>query len=170
MALLLAPETDGAFVREPPGFAVHRWTEADGFASDMAFVGPFRARSRSPDRLALAVATNLRVPVLGARRKGTAMHGIEQRIRERAYLLWEEEGRPEGRELEYWERARRLIGAGEAGHDAGNGRAPIDGSLNGAKAASKSNAKSNGKRRRAASASAGPVAGPGGERPQTKPT
>ncbi len=32
----------------------------------------------------------------------------EQRIRERAYFLWEQEGRPEGRDLDYWERAREL--------------------------------------------------------------
>ncbi len=31
-----------------------------------------------------------------------------QRIRERAYLLWEADGRPEGQDLEYWERAREL--------------------------------------------------------------
>ncbi len=35
----------------------------------------------------------------------------EQRIRERAYSLWEEEGRPEGRADEFWERARKLIEA-----------------------------------------------------------
>jgi hypothetical protein len=29
----------------------------------------------------------------------------EQRIRERAYRLWEEEGRQRGREKEHWERA-----------------------------------------------------------------
>ena len=34
----------------------------------------------------------------------------QQRIRERAYLLWEEDGRPEGRADEYWDRARFLIG------------------------------------------------------------
>ena len=34
---------------------------------------------------------------------------LEQRIRERAYSLWEADGRPEGRDLEYWERARELI-------------------------------------------------------------
>jgi len=33
----------------------------------------------------------------------------ESRIRERAYHLWEADGRPHGRELEYWERARELI-------------------------------------------------------------
>jgi hypothetical protein len=32
----------------------------------------------------------------------------QQRIRERAYHLWEQDGRPEGREAEYWERAREL--------------------------------------------------------------
>jgi hypothetical protein len=30
------------------------------------------------------------------------------RIRERAYFLWEAEGRPEGRADDYWERAREL--------------------------------------------------------------
>jgi len=34
----------------------------------------------------------------------------ENRIRERAYHLWEADGRPEGRENEFWERARELIG------------------------------------------------------------
>jgi hypothetical protein len=35
------------------------------------------------------------------------------RIRERAYQLWEEDGRPEGRDLEFWERARELVGMEE---------------------------------------------------------
>jgi hypothetical protein len=33
----------------------------------------------------------------------------EQRIRERAHSLWEQEGRPEGRDREHWERAMREI-------------------------------------------------------------
>jgi hypothetical protein len=36
---------------------------------------------------------------------------LERRIRERAYLLWEAEGRPDGRADEYWHRARGLIEA-----------------------------------------------------------
>jgi hypothetical protein len=36
---------------------------------------------------------------------------IETRIRERAYALWDRDGRPEGRADEYWEKACRLIGA-----------------------------------------------------------
>lgn len=34
---------------------------------------------------------------------------LEERIRHRAYLLWEMEGRQEGGAKEYWERARQLI-------------------------------------------------------------
>lgn len=37
----------------------------------------------------------------------------EARIRERAYHLWEEDGRPEGRDAEFWERAKELIGMEE---------------------------------------------------------
>jgi hypothetical protein len=35
----------------------------------------------------------------------------EENIRMRAYLLWESEGRPEGRADQYWARARELIEA-----------------------------------------------------------
>lgn len=31
--------------------------------------------------------------------------GLEQAVRKRAYVLWEQEGRPEGRTQEYWHRA-----------------------------------------------------------------
>jgi hypothetical protein len=34
----------------------------------------------------------------------------EQTIRERAYALWEESGRPEGQADDFWERARFLTG------------------------------------------------------------
>lgn len=33
----------------------------------------------------------------------------EERIRARAYALWEQQGRPEGRQSENWEQARREI-------------------------------------------------------------
>ncbi len=33
----------------------------------------------------------------------------EHRVRERAYHLWETEGKPHGRDVEFWERARELI-------------------------------------------------------------
>ena len=31
--------------------------------------------------------------------------GLDQVVRERAHLLWEQDGRPEGRAQEYWHRA-----------------------------------------------------------------
>ena len=37
----------------------------------------------------------------------------ENRIRQRAYEIWEQEGRPEGRHAENWERARRELGGGD---------------------------------------------------------
>jgi hypothetical protein len=40
----------------------------------------------------------------------------QQRIRERAYHLWEADGYPHGRELEFWERARELVGMEEHPH------------------------------------------------------
>jgi hypothetical protein len=35
----------------------------------------------------------------------------EQAIRERAYAIWEEEGRPDGRDLDHWRRAEQEIGS-----------------------------------------------------------
>lgn len=43
---------------------------------------------------------------------------LEEKIRERAYHLWETNGKPMGNDLEYWERARELIGM-ENSHGAG---------------------------------------------------
>jgi hypothetical protein len=39
----------------------------------------------------------------------------EQRIRERAYHLWEADGCPDGRDLDYWERARELVAMEDSG-------------------------------------------------------
>jgi hypothetical protein len=33
----------------------------------------------------------------------------EQKIRERAYRIWQDEGRPKGKDAEHWERARQEI-------------------------------------------------------------
>jgi len=38
----------------------------------------------------------------------------EQAIRERAYALWEQDGRPEGRSLAHWSQAETEIAAGQA--------------------------------------------------------
>ena len=34
---------------------------------------------------------------------------LEERIRRKAYELWEEEGRPAGREMDHWDKARILV-------------------------------------------------------------
>ena len=39
----------------------------------------------------------------------------EQRIRERAYAIWEQKGRPEGKDREHWLRAEAEIAAEERG-------------------------------------------------------
>jgi hypothetical protein len=39
----------------------------------------------------------------------------EERIRARAYHLWESEGQPEGRAVEFWERAAELVGMEDSG-------------------------------------------------------
>ena len=41
--------------------------------------------------------------------EGEPASDTEQRVRQRAQLLWEIEGKQEGREEEYWHRARELI-------------------------------------------------------------
>ncbi len=47
----------------------------------------------------------------------------EQKIRDRAYALWEQEGRPEGREHDHWHQAHREI----TGNDGRDGGAHVDG-------------------------------------------
>jgi hypothetical protein len=56
-----------------------------------------------------------------ARATGTAGHkpaasarhesDLQQRIQQRAYQLWESEGRPEGREQAHWQQAQRELSA-----------------------------------------------------------
>lgn len=43
-----------------------------------------------------------------------ARDDVLEPIRTRAYLLWEQAGRPEGGDVEFWERARQEIEAEEA--------------------------------------------------------
>lgn len=52
----------------------------------------------------------------------------EDRIKRRAYELWEAEGRPEGRQAEHWEQAAREI---EAENHTGAGESPEGGQPNG---------------------------------------
>jgi hypothetical protein len=49
------------------------------------------------------------VASLAGRPKEANVNDLEERIRQRAYRLWEEEGRPEGRELVHWDMATELV-------------------------------------------------------------
>jgi hypothetical protein len=41
---------------------------------------------------------------------GTTMEPeIEEKIRERAYAIWKQEGRPDGKHLQHWLKAKRLV-------------------------------------------------------------
>jgi hypothetical protein len=61
-------------------------------------------------------------PALASRRNPLAIDPErEHRIRERAYHLWEADGKPHGHDVEYWERARELVGMEES---AGSGLLP----------------------------------------------
>lgn len=53
--------------------------------------------------------------------------GEVERIRERAYQLWEQDGRPEGRDLDYWYRAEaELRGEGASGLESPSGNSAAD--------------------------------------------
>jgi hypothetical protein len=53
-----------------------------------------------------------------------AMNGLEEKIRQRAYELWEKSGQKEGSEMDFWLQAEREIAEG------GNA-APPTGSMTG---------------------------------------
>ena len=44
-------------------------------------------------------------------------HSNEQTVRDRAYFIWEHEGRPEGRAYDHWYRAIREVFRPEPGRD-----------------------------------------------------
>jgi hypothetical protein len=46
-------------------------------------------------------------------------------IRERAYLIWEREGRPHGRDFEHWVRAQVELLAEATGDDADGNTSPV---------------------------------------------
>jgi Protein of unknown function (DUF2934) len=94
------------------------------------------------------------------------MAEAEERVRERAYFLWEREGCPEGRADEHWRRAVELEAAeatlrGQRRPDTGNAEA-AGGSP--ASAASTGSARNGAKRRAPSGAAASAGAAPGAER------
>ena len=53
-----------------------------------------------------------------------AIEGFEERVRQRAYQIWLEEGRPDGRDKEHWERAKAEIEQHQQEQDSGASREP----------------------------------------------
>jgi Protein of unknown function (DUF2934) len=48
-------------------------------------------------------------------------HPTEEQIRKRAFELWEQAGKPEGREDEFWHQAQRELQGTEEGSDLNKG-------------------------------------------------
>jgi hypothetical protein len=67
--------------------------------------------TQRPDEIATSTATTPETEpdVEAAISSGEAQLDREQAIRERAYAIWEEEGRPEGQHLRHWFRAEAEI-------------------------------------------------------------
>jgi len=57
----------------------------------------------------LATTPQTEPAVLAAISSGEGQPISEQAIRERAYAIWEEEGRPDGKDLDHWHRAEAEI-------------------------------------------------------------
>jgi hypothetical protein len=82
----------------------------------------------------------------------------EQEIRERAYRIWEEDGRPEGRDRDHWYRAEAESGAAADPRD-GPASAASDGEFAGE--AESDNALASGLQRGSTKPGGGPAAGAG---------
>jgi hypothetical protein len=56
------------------------------------------------------------------------MDDLTQKIRDRAYQIWIDEGQPKGREHEHWEQAARELGV-DSDHPSGGGDRRVDEAL-----------------------------------------
>lgn len=74
------------------------------------------------------------------------MSQVESWIRDRAYSIWEREGRPEGRERQHWEQAAREVMAGGAGSNTTRSAMPAPASKLGDKAAAPKGRNNRGRR------------------------
>jgi Protein of unknown function (DUF2934) len=81
---------------------------------------PIESAGAKPKRSKAAgasAATKTRATSTAARKPGaSARHeaDLQQRIQQRAYQLWESEGRPEGRDQAHWQQALRELTAQSA--------------------------------------------------------
>jgi hypothetical protein len=73
---------------------------------------PVVALRRAPAPAAPAPAAPARAPRAAAPPPARAPSDREQLLRERAYAIWEREGRPHGRDRDHWFAAERELAAG----------------------------------------------------------
>ena len=59
----------------------------------------------------------------------------DEEIRKRAHQLWENDGRPEGRESEHWQRAAQELDGSERASGTGSQREPLSEASRSSKAA-----------------------------------
>jgi len=71
-----------------------------------------KTKMAQPAASAIAAKT---APRPGARKTAGAGADLTQRIQQRAYELWEKEGRPQGREHAHWQQAEREVQGRGAG-------------------------------------------------------
>jgi hypothetical protein len=72
------------------------------------------ARPKRAKATGVTAATKARVTRTAARKPEAVVRhegDLQQRIQQRAYQLWESEGRPEGREHAHWQQAQRELSA-----------------------------------------------------------
>jgi hypothetical protein len=69
------------------------------------------ARRASQELASTATTSQTELEVQAAISSSDGQSDREQAIRERAYAIWEEEGRPEGQHLQHWLRAEAEINA-----------------------------------------------------------
>ncbi len=69
----------------------------------------------SPKNMPAKAKSGLRSPKQSAAKKSITKQNIQEEIGARAYLIWVEEGQPEGKSEEHWFRAEREILAQRSG-------------------------------------------------------
>jgi hypothetical protein len=102
----------------PDGYALEHWALAEAeLAAEGAQLKPGE-REELPNPFAPQSGTEVAAEWL-SRQRSIPMED-EQRIRERAFQIWVEEGQPEGKDKEHWHRAEQELGQKSSLSEAGD--------------------------------------------------
>jgi len=91
-----------------------RASKKEGSSTAKAEISPRRARATLQPQSPLQ--TEAVINDGGAPTTADGHSDREKRIRQTAYQLWEEAGRPRGQEQQHWDHAQRLVDGEDAGH------------------------------------------------------